>query len=246
MITADVFHIAILLLGTFVASFVTGLAGFAFGLVAAGIWLYALSPTQTTALIVMYGLLVQGYAVWKLRKNLNVQRLVPLIAGSVVGVPLGVWLLRWASPSHVRVSIGALLVLFSLYNLLRPAMPRFDGLGRTADAAAGFLNGLVGGSTGLAGIVIVIWSGFRGWQRDEQRAAFQPTGVATFATALLVLGGTGELTSEIIELAALGLPALALGTCAGWALYGKLDEAHFRKFVLVLLLISGAALVFKG
>jgi hypothetical protein len=36
------FDLAIFLLGTFAAAFVTGLAGFAFGMVAAGIWLFAL------------------------------------------------------------------------------------------------------------------------------------------------------------------------------------------------------------
>jgi uncharacterized membrane protein YfcA len=44
------FDLAIFLLGTFAAAFVTGLAGFAFGMVAAGIWLFALTPAQTTTL----------------------------------------------------------------------------------------------------------------------------------------------------------------------------------------------------
>ena len=65
------FDLFIFILGTFAAAFVTGLAGFAFGLVAAAIWLYALTPIQTTALIVSYGFLVLSYAVWKLRHNLN-------------------------------------------------------------------------------------------------------------------------------------------------------------------------------
>jgi hypothetical protein len=34
-----------------------------------------------------------------------------------------------------------------------------------------------------------------------------------------------------------------LGTWLGFKLYGRLDDAAFRKAVLVLLLISGAALV---
>ena len=64
------FDLTIFVLGTLAASFVTGAAGFAFGLVAAAIWLYALPPSQTTVLIVTYGLLVQAYAVWKLRQRL--------------------------------------------------------------------------------------------------------------------------------------------------------------------------------
>jgi uncharacterized protein len=236
-------ELAIFLIGSLAAAFVTALAGFAFGLIAAAIWLYALTPTQTTTLIVAYGLLVQGYAVWKLRHALKARRLIPLILGSAVGVPFGIVLLRWVSAIHLRMAIGALLILFSLYNLLRPALPEVKRGGQAADAGAGFLNGVVGGSTGLAGIVIVIWSNMRGWQRDEQRAAFQPTGVATFLITLVALGGAGIITSESLKLFALGLPALAVGTWLGWKLYGKVDEASFRKGVLVLLLISGTALI---
>jgi uncharacterized membrane protein YfcA len=231
------------LLGTFAAALVTGLAGFAFGLVAAAIWLHVLTPVQTTALIVAYGLLVQGYAVWKLRHKLNIGRLAPLIIGSAIGVPFGILVLRWVPPAHLRGAIGLLLILFSLYNLIRPTLPNLKDAGRAADAGAGFLNGLVGGSTGLAGIVIVIWSSLRGWQKDEQRAAFQPTGVATFVITMIALGGAGAITHDIIKLFAMGLPALALGTWVGWRLYGKLDEAKFRKGVLLLLLVSGGALM---
>src|SRR6516164_6792403 len=158
MAHTDPFALAIFVLGTATAAFVTGLAGFAFGLVAAAIWLYALTPIQTTTLIVLYGLLVQGYAVWKLRHNINVRTLTPLIMGCAVGVPLGILALRWVPPATLRTVIGLLLIVFSLYNLLRPALPSAKDAGRLADAGAGFLNGLVGGSTGLAGIVVVIWS----------------------------------------------------------------------------------------
>jgi uncharacterized membrane protein YfcA len=239
---AGSFALAIFVLGTATAAFVTGLAGFAFGLVAAAIWLYALTPIQTTTLIVLYGLLVQGYAVWKLRRNINVSRLAPLIIGSAIGVPLGILVLRWVPPGTLRTAIGLLLIVFSLYNLVRPALPGAKQAGRLADAGAGFINGLVGGATGLAGIVVVIWSSLRGWSRDEQRAAFQPTGVATFFITLIGLGGIGAINTASLQLFAIGLPALAIGTWAGWKLYGKLDERKFRVAVLVLLLLSGAAL----
>jgi uncharacterized protein len=240
---AGSFALAIFVLGTATAAFVTGLAGFAFGLVAAAIWLYALTPIQTTTLIVLYGLLVQGYAVWKLRRNINVSRLAPLIIGSAIGVPVGILVLRWVPPGTLRTAIGLLLIVFSLYNLVRPALPSAKQAGRLADAGAGFINGLVGGATGLAGIVVVIWSSLRGWSRDEQRAAFQPTGVATFFITLIGLGGIGAINTASLQLFAIGLPALAIGTWAGWKLYGKLDERKFRVAVLVLLLLSGVALV---
>ncbi len=42
---------------------------------------------------------------------------------------------------------------------------------------------------------------------------------------------------------AIGLPVLLAGTWLGLRLYGRLDEASFRKLVLVRLLLSGAAQV---
>jgi uncharacterized protein len=44
----------------------------------------------------------------------------------------------------------------------------------------------------------------------------------------------------------IGLPALAIGTWAGFKLFGKLDAQAFRRVVLVLLLISGAGLLVLG
>jgi len=60
--------------GTFAAALVTGVAGFAFGIVAAAAWLHFLPPAQTTALIVAYGLIVQGISVWKLRRSIQLGR----------------------------------------------------------------------------------------------------------------------------------------------------------------------------
>ena len=146
------FDLAIFLCGTFVAAFVTSLAGFAFGMIAAAVWLYALAPQQVSALIAAYALLVQGYAVWKLRHLLDVHRLMPFILGSAAGIPIGILALRWASAAQFRFGVGAILALFSLYNLLRPKMPNMQQAGRGADTAVGVLNGFISGCTGLGGI----------------------------------------------------------------------------------------------
>jgi uncharacterized membrane protein YfcA len=74
---------------TFAASFVAGLAGFAFAIVAAAVWLHFLPPAQSTVLIAAFGLIVQGWAVWKLRHAIRPFRLAPFLVGAVIGVPLG-------------------------------------------------------------------------------------------------------------------------------------------------------------
>jgi uncharacterized membrane protein YfcA len=235
--------LAAFLAATFVAALVTGVAGFAFGLIAAAVWLHILTPLQTATLIIAFGLVVQGISVWKLRHALRWSRLWPFLFGASFGVPLGVTILRWARPDYVRVTVGAVLVLYSAYSLARPAMKPVKRGAAMADAAVGFLNGILGGLTGLAGILTTIWCGIRGWPKDEQRAVFQPIGVAIFAMSGLWLGVNGAISTDTVWFFVIGLPALLAGTWLGLKLYGHLDEAAFRKVVLILLLLSGFALV---
>ena len=163
----DPLLVIILFLGaTFVAALVTGLAGFAFGLVAAAVWLHILTPLHTATLIIALGLVVQGYAVWKLRHALLWRRIVPMVAGAAAGVPLGAIMLTAVDPQYLRNATGAVLVLFSLYGLLQPAMKPVSAGGIPADVGAGFLNGMLGGATGFAGIIATIWCQVRGWPKD--------------------------------------------------------------------------------
>jgi uncharacterized membrane protein YfcA len=230
------------LIATFLGALVAGLSGFAFGLVAASVWLYILTPLQTATLIVAFGLIVQGYAVWKLRHALDWRRLWPFVAGAAAGVPVGVAVLTWASPAYVRAGVGVLLVLYSLYAWFRPAVKPVAA-GPAADIGVGFLNGALAGLTGLAGILVTIWCGVRGWPKDQQRAVFQPVAVAIFVMTAGWIGAKGAITPDTLRLFLFGLPALLAGTWLGIKLYGRLDEAAFRKIVLVLLLLSGAALI---
>jgi len=117
------------------------------------------------------------------------------------------------------------------------------GGGAGADATVGFLNGVLGAMTGFAGILVTIWCGLRGWSKDQQRAIFQPVGVAIFAMSAIWLGGRGSITPDTIKLFLVGLPVLLAGTWMGLKLYSQLNEAGFRKVVLLLLLISGVALL---
>jgi uncharacterized membrane protein YfcA len=240
VVTVD---LVIFLLATFAAALVAGVAGFAFGLVAAAAWLHVITPLQTASLIIAFGLIVQGIAVWKLRHALQWDRLWPFLVGAALGVPIGVAILACANPNYMRAGIGALLILYSGYALARPTMKPIVAGGAPADAGIGLLNGVLGGATGLAGIIVTIWCGLRGWSKDAQRTVFQPVGVAIFAMSAVWLGIGGTVDTQTLRLFILGLPFLLVGTWLGLRLYGRVGEAGFRKIVLVLLLASGAALM---
>ena len=112
-----------------------------------------------------------------------------------------------------------------------------------ADGGIGFLNGLLCGLTGFPGFIITIWCQLRGWTKDVQRAVFQPVMLAAIVVTAISLSVTGAVTADTVKLYLLGLPALLAGLWLGFKLYGKLDDVAFRKLILLLLLVSGLALI---
>ena len=178
-----------------------------------------------------------------MRRAIKPARLLPFLIGGAIGVPIGGAILRWASPASLRLGIGAILVIFSLYSLIRPKLFSAIGAGKVSDGTVGVVNGVIGGATGLAGIIATVWCSLRGWSPPEQRAVFQPVGVSVFLMTALWFGGTGMIGQQTLELFLIGLPALAVGTWAGLKLFGRLNDTGFRRVVLVLLLLSGISLL---
>jgi uncharacterized membrane protein YfcA len=234
--------LGLFLFTTFFGGIVTGLAGFAMGLVVSGVWLHILTPAQTASLIVGYGLLTQSYNIWKLRHALNWRTVAPFVTGGLIGVPIGAALVTYVDPNYVRTGVGVLLIVYSLYSLARPHLkPRNPGF--AVDAGVGIINGVLGGMTGLAGPVITMWCNFRGFRKDVQRAIYQPVILAAFVLTAISLAVAGVVTADLIRIYLYGLPTLAVGLWIGLKLYGHLNEETFRKVILVLLLFSGLALV---
>jgi uncharacterized membrane protein YfcA len=117
----DGMGLTLYLLATLAGGLTSGLAGFAMGIVLSGMWLHIISPAQTATLIVGYGLLTQGYAVWKLRHALRWQNVAPFVITGAIGAPIGATLLAHVDPTYLRTGFSVLLVLYSIYGLAQPA-----------------------------------------------------------------------------------------------------------------------------
>lgn len=236
---------AIFVLAAFAGGFVSGFSGFAMGLVVSGVWLHIITPLQTAALIAGYGLLTQGYGIIKLRHALNWRAIWPLILGSAIGIPVGVYLLTLINPLYLRAGTGVVLVVYSAYSLLRPAIGPF-AIGTAGDIAIGFANGILGGLTGLGGVISTISCQWRGWPKDVQRGVFQPVLFGAFVVINISTGLAGAFTPETLWLYAAGLPFLVAGLWIGFKLYGAIDDETFRKALLLLLLLSGLSLALSA
>jgi len=234
--------LAVVWLGGFLGALAAGGSGFAFALVASAIWLHAFDPPHMTGLIVACSTLIQIVLFVPVWRQVQMARLWPFLIGALAGVPLGATLVTSAPTGAIKAVLGIFLLAYGTYAFLAPRLPRLDFGGTPADAAIGFMGGVLGGIAGYSGVLPTLWTQLRGWPKEVARAVYQPFILFAHALTLVSLGTAGIDRSTLALLFA-SLPALAAGAWLGWRIYGRLDERRFRKALAALIALSGLFLV---
>jgi uncharacterized membrane protein YfcA len=82
-----------------------------------------------------------------------------------------------------------------------------------------------------------------GMPKNQQRGLVQPFIAAMQISALVLMLSRNELPSKILIDLAISLPPLVAGTLLGVLMFRRINEATFRRTILIMLLFSGLSLV---
>lgn len=234
----------ILSAGVFAGALVSGAAGFAFSAVAGAMLLHVLPPTEAIPLMMMCSIAVQGASLVVLRRSMRWQGSLILIVGGALGIPPALFVLQHVDTWTFRAGFGAFLAIYSGFMILRPSVACLhQAQRRLHDALVGFAGGLVGGLTAMPGALPTIWCDLQGLPKEQQRGLVQPFIAIMQIFALALLLAHHSLPSKVIVDAALGIPALVAGTALGLSLFGRMNDAVFRRAILGVLFFAGLALI---
>ncbi len=227
---------------TFGAAIVSGLAGFAFALIASGPFFYLLPPVEASALVLSSSLVAQIAAQLRLRQMPDWKRLAPFALGGIFGLPLGLAILTIVPAGPFRLSLGIFLVGYSIISLCLGEPRQLMWADRKADVIVGFLSGILGGIAGISGALLTIWVSFRGWTAQQQRAVYAPYFVMNQLIALPLLLPFVDLR-HFLHAFLLGAPLIVIGAMIGVSMFRATTASQFRLIVLGLLAFSGVSLV---
>jgi uncharacterized membrane protein YfcA len=232
----------LVLSGALLGGLASGLTGFGFGLSSLPLWAFVLAPSVSSPLVLVCSLVGQVQTLPAIRHAIDVRRLVPYVAAGVLGVPLGVWLLPKISAEAFRLGFGAMLVgVCGLLLAMRVEKRRESH--RASDAVVGFAGGVLGGITGLSGILPTLWAELHGWGKDERRGIFQGFNFSILLFALATQGVAGLLDARLLPLLLLAVPGTLVGAFVGRRLYDRIDARKFGRAILALLVAAGMGLV---
>lgn len=224
------------------AFFVKGLCGFANTLVFTSILSFGVSNASISPVELLLGYPTNFILAWKERKSIRWEICLPLVLLVVVGTIPGVLFLKSANVSSIKVLFGAIIVLIGAEMLWSDANGSRFKQSKFLLILIGILSGIL---CGLYGVGALLGAYLGKVTNDSHSFKANICTVFVIENTLRIVLYTvwGLLTFDVLRQAVVLLPFMLIGLGSGM-LSGKfLDEKIVRKLVIVMLIVSGAALI---
>ena len=227
--------------GLMLGAFVQGAVGFAYGMIAIPVLLWAgLSLPQSVALVSTTVIVQTSAGVWRFRKHVVGRDLPGVAVGRYAGLPVGLLVmaaLDGANRGAMKQAVGALLLaIVTLTVAFKPA-PR-ERVAARWSLPVGFSSGVLSGAIGMGGPPVVLWMIAHDWSTQRGRGFLWSLFLMLLPVqlALMVWGfGRPVLWAVVGGLAI--TPLVLLSSHIGGSVGSRWSRPAARRVVLGLLVV---------
>jgi len=226
----------------FLAYLVRGIAGFGSGLIAVPLLTLVAPIPMVVPLVVSLDYIGSASQSFKNRHRIAWQAQLSLIPFMLLGVGMGLWILRAMPTAILGKILGGFVIVYAICQLL--PLPSFRPT-RLFAVVCGCLGGLVGTLFGTGGPFYVMYLKLRDLDKSVLRATFAINFLIDGAIRLLSYACLGLLRWQLLLYLLAALPIVGIGLYLGGRLHTGFSPNAFVRFISFLLLGSGMALLFK-
>jgi len=240
--TFDVPILPVLLI-VFAATLVRATFGFGDALIGMPLLALVISIREATPLMAFIGPTIAVVLLIKEWHHINLKSTLTLIVSTLVGIPIGLLFLKHIDENIVSLVLAVVILLFSLYNLIRPGLLRLKS--DRPIFLFGFLAGILGAAYNANGPPVILYGALRGWKPESFRATLQGYFLPTGGAILVGQGIAGLWTKTVVTAYLYSLPLVAVAIFMGLKLSRKIPPEKFNRYVYGMLLVIGMILLIK-
>jgi uncharacterized protein len=227
----------------FVATLIRSAFGFGEALIAVPLLAFLIPLTVAAPLAVLVSITVAAIVIVQDWKHIHLSSTAWLVVPTLLGIPLGILLLKSSHQGAVKAALGAIIIAFSLYSLIGRAPVELKRDSQPWLLICGFLAGILGGAYGMNGPPLAIYGTMRRWSAQQFRATLQGYFLPASIIGMCGYWITGLWTWPVTHYYLLSLPATLLGVLGGRVLNRRMHGERFAKYVYVGLAGIGVLLL---
>lgn len=231
---------------SFIASLVRSTLGFGESLVAVPLFLLFLPVEVAVPLSVMLSIVIALVVVIQDHRKIHFNSAKWLIVYAIPGIPIGIIILIYGNEIYVKLALGALIILYSLFTLLVKTHKRLKEDNAFWLFVCGFLSGILGGAYGLNGPPLVVYGNLRQWSPKHFRATLQAYFLPVSFIGLIGYYIQGLITTEVHEYFLMSLATAIPAIFLGRYLNHQFKDGTFFKYVYWGLVVIGLILVISS
>jgi len=225
----------------FGATLIRSAFGFGEALIAVPLLALVLPVKVAAPVAVLLSITIAAVVVAQDWRDVHLQSATRLVLWTLVGIPLGLLLLRSASESLVKGALGVVVAGFSIWALRHGGSYRLDDDRRAW--IFGVTAGVLGGAYGMNGPPLVMYGSLRRWSPEQFRATLQGYFLPASVIGLAGYWIAGLWTPVVTRYYLLSLPTALLAIVLGRAINRRLDAGRFLVYVHAGLIASGVVLL---
>ncbi len=247
---------------TLLASTAQSATGFGFAIIAVPLYLLVLNSLAAVQVAILVTPVISLVVVPRLLPALQRGLLARIVAGTMLGLPLGMVVYAQAGLFWIKVAVGVLITLFALLFFLAERLPALgigSGGAGTADGgrpgagagrpglgavAVGLVSGTMTTSLGMPGPVLVLYFSRLALEMNAVRATIMSSFLLSYGGAMIVQAATVGIAGDIWRLAAVLAPFALAGGVAGHRVSRGMSQVAFRRITLLLLLGTGLYMLY--
>ncbi len=218
------------------------LTGFGFALVLIPLLMLVTTPAQAVGTGIVLGAIMCIAMVWRDRQHVDRVKLMEMLVGSLIGLPIGIAILAWLPPHWLKWAVvasvlGALLVVLANLTIRNR---------RSTTAGIGLLSGVLLTSTGVNGPPLVALLRANNYPPSTYRATLAAIFTVQNGVGSLLLFGTGKVNATMMAMVGAGVLAMPAAYWLGERLFHRIDARQLRWGIIAMLLIClGTVLAFR-
>jgi len=166
-----------------------------------------------------------------------------LILYATLGVPVGIMILTYGNEVLVKIGLGILIILYSLYSLRFNNNKTLKEDNKFWLFVCGFLSGIFGGAYGLNGPPLVVYGNLRQWSPKYFRATLQAYFLPVSLISIIGYYVKGLVTSQVNTYFLISLITAIPAIFLGRYLNHQLKDGTFFKYVYFGLIVISLILI---